>query len=60
MTTTTAFTVGQKVERKGKLYIVAEILDWNERNLGVRSINKKTGQPWQAIMYFTASEFKAA
>lgn len=63
---TTNFTIGQKVERNGKFYIVcketytpASNCGWNGDVVGVRSINKKTGQPWQAPIYFHASECKA-
>ena len=63
---TATFAIGQKVERKGKFYIVCSETytppaneGWSGDVVGVQAINKKTGQPWQAPMYFHASECKA-
>jgi hypothetical protein len=53
---TTTFTIGQKVERKGKFYIVSDPSIHEGATVAVRCINKKTGQAWQAPMYFPASE----
>lgn len=61
------FTVGQKVERKGKFYIVCKETytppsygGWSGDVVGVQAINKKTGNAWQAPLYFHASECREA
>ena len=60
---TATFNIGQKVERKGKFYIVFEVFPHNnntDRDIAVKCMNKKTVLPWQAPMYFNASEFTSA
>jgi len=60
---TAKFTIGQKVQRKGKFYIVCKETytppangGWNGDVIGVLPINKKTGQPWQSRLFFHATE----
>ena len=56
----TNFTIGQKVQRKGKTYMVSNPNIHEGVTVEVRCINKKTGQPWQAPMYFPSSEVSPA